>query len=80
MFCMIAALQYQSCLHIVTLWGQDPNFGPLQLLYRWTAANSEHRFGNSAEFWVKGALAKVVQIKSPKKVGTPTRKYSTEQL
>jgi hypothetical protein len=37
MFCMVAALQYQSCLQTVTLWGQDPNFGLLQLLYSCTA-------------------------------------------
>ena len=57
MFCMgIFALCFvwcpMFCMVTVTLWGQDPNFGPLQLLYRWAAANSEHRFGNSAEFWV----------------------------
>ena len=52
MFCMVAALQYYFCLLTVSLWGQEPNFGLLQLLYHWPVANSEHRFGISAKFWV----------------------------
>ena len=73
MFCMVAALQYQSCLQIVTLWGQEPNFGLLHLLYRWAAANSEHRFGNSAESVLRilglGGPSKSCANKKPQKSG-----------
>lgn len=49
--CMVAALQYQSCLQILILWpGPELWTATTSVqLYRWTAANSEHSFGNSAE-------------------------------
>ena len=67
MFCMVATLQYQSCLHTVTLWGQDPNFGLLQLLYRWAAANSEHRFGKQRRILGLGGPSKSCADKKPQK-------------
>ena len=52
MFCMVAALQYQSCLETVTLWGQDPNFGlpKVQGLAVWRGAQARCDFAEALRF------------------------------